>query len=234
MNRRTFLALLARSGAAPGLGPLVSACGGVDLGRYDGIDTTFDGHVTIIGAGAAGLAADFDDTRAAALSRVNMPPGMKAFFRCSRRFYPDLMTDGRLLQTGTFDRLYYDAAFRKDTSDHVLGFFFVADRADTITSLADAEIAESLVADIGVRFGARAADTIEDVVVKNRVAEPWIRGAYSVDIRGDYDRTIRALRRPIDDRMFFVGEVFGGDDQATVHGAMFSGYDTVVDVLTRT
>ena len=54
---------------------------------------------------------------------------------------------------------------------------------------------------------------------------PYTQGAYSWDFDGDRWDIMEALKAPVDKRLFFAGEAMSFDNQATVPGAMQSGYE---------
>jgi len=171
-----------------------------------------------------------DKTRA--IDKVFVPDGLKAFFRFSERFYPDLLVTGSPLQSDSYDRLFYDGAFRKDSPDNVLAFFCVGPVATQYTELgSDEAIAERLLEELDEMFDGQASANLIDVVVQNWSAEPHIQGAYSYSHDGNADDIIAALRAPVDGRVFFAGEATSHDNTATVPGAMQSAYEMVERIL---
>ncbi|MEM1414877.1 MAG: NAD(P)/FAD-dependent oxidoreductase [Myxococcota bacterium] len=177
------------------------------------------------------FAPELSPARADALARVDVPAGLKVFLDFERRFYPDLLLDGGVLRSGSFDKLYYDAAFRKPSERHVLGLFWVSDDAAPMVALDDATIAERTLADLDRIFDGRASRHYRGHVVQNWSADPFVRGAYSTGFDGDQGRLVDTLRAPIDGRVFFAGEALTIAHQSTVHGAMLSAYETVERIL---
>jgi monoamine oxidase len=168
--------------------------------------------------------------QAEAVHSVWVPPGIKVFTEFDRRFYPDLVLNGPALEDASSDKLYYNAAFRKDSSRHVMGHFWVADEAARLTDLGDDEaIVGAMLDDLDRIFGGQASRYHRASVVQNWSAAPFIRGAYSSDFSLSQDVMIDTLDG-VDPRLTFAGEAFA-DDSATVHGAMRSGYDAVVQIL---
>lgn len=85
--------------------------------------------------------------------------------------------------------------------------------------------------DLDSIFDGRASRFVTDSVVKNWSADPYIRGAYSIDFDGSRSAIVNAIRTPVDGRVFFSGEALSLSAQATVHGAMLSAYEAVEDLL---
>lgn len=64
-------------------------------------------------------------------------------------------------------------------------------------------------------------------------SDPWTRGAYSYLPVGATPGHRRALRAPVDDRLFLAGEATDGDNPSTVHGALASGLRAAAQVRER-
>lgn len=168
---------------------------------------------------------------AEALQDIDVPEGLKVFVRFARNFYPDLLIDGPALDSASYDKLYYNAAFRKQTSHNVMGLFWVAHEARAFTELDNTTMIGRVIDELDQRFSGNASRHYVDHRIQNWSAEPFIRGAYSVDFRGDQERVVATLKRPVADRLFFAGEALHIAEQSTVHGAMLSAYDAVERLL---
>lgn len=159
-----------------------------------------------------------------ALNNVHIPPGIKVFIEFSERFYPDILIMGSLSEYLSGDpKLYYDAAFKKDTNRHVLALFWVADEASEFTDLpSDQAIFEAVMAELDAVYNGQASANYVQHVVQNWSAEPYVQGSYSF-IQGDYSDTIEALIAPVDQKLYWAGEAMHNGESSTVHGAGFSG-----------
>ena len=167
----------------------------------------------------------------AALEAIDVPEGLKVFVRFGQNFYPDILIDGPALGSASFRKLYYNAAFRKQTSQHVMGLFWVAHEARAFTELDNATMIGRVIDEMDQRFTGRASRHYLDHRIQNWSAEPFIRGAYSVDFFGDQERIVAELKRPVDNRVYFAGEALHIAEQATVHGAMLTAYSAVERLL---
>lgn len=185
--------------------------------------------IAVLQAGRITITPELDDARWAALDGVWVPHGIKVFSRFSRKFYPDLLLDGGLLNAPT-QKLYYNGAFGKDADTHVLSLFWVDDAAAAFTELeSDEAIVQAKLAELDGYFGGDASRYHEASVVQNWSTEPWALGAYSND---GWDPLHAAFAEPLHDRIHFAGEAFGPDDNvSTVVGAMTSGYAVVEAIL---
>jgi len=169
-----------------------------------------------------------------AMREVIVPDGLKVFVRFTERFYPDVLLVGDPLTAAAQEKVIYDAAFRKGSSQNVLGLFCVGPAASEYTSPADEQaIVERLLMELDEMFDGRASVAYIDHVVQSWSAEPWIQGSYTSAWTGDDERaTFDALIEPLDGRVFFAGEAHSWDNGATVPGAMESAYAVTERILT--
>ncbi len=170
----------------------------------------------------------------AAIDSVTVPGGIKVFIEFSERFYPDLTIVGGVLESASFERLYYDAAFRKPSERNVLGLFCVGDHAPEYTEFqTDAELIAFILDELDAAFDGRASASYLRHVAQNWSREPYIQGAYSHAFTGDEATTKATLAAAIDDKLFFSGEALSVDNGSTVPGAMETAYAAVEAMLTR-
>jgi monoamine oxidase len=172
------------------------------------------------------------DRKRDAIDAVGIPNGIKVFLRFSENFYPDITLVGPLTGPGALEKIYYNAAFGKQSDDNVLALFWVSDDASELTDLEDDDsIVTAVLKDLDDIFDGQATPAFQDAVVQNWSAEPHIRGAYSYSYRGKYKTIVDALQESVNDRLYFAGEALSRDNSATVPGAMQSAYDAVRELL---
>lgn len=165
--------------------------------------------------------------KVAALDQVYFPDGIKVFIEFSERFYPDMTNMGGLISGG--DTIYYDAAFKKDSNKNILALFSVSDTTSVYTDLeSDDAVISKVLGELDEIFDGKASETYIKHVVQNWSKEPYIRGSYSH--YEDYS-AVDVLQRPLDNKVYFAGEAFGGDSQSTVHGAGETAYQVLEEIL---
>lgn len=173
--------------------------------------------------GALRLTGTFRAPRLDHLQDVQFGNGLKVFCTFRERFYPDMLLFGPRL-SGLSDswnqKMYYDAAFNRPTSDHILGLFMVSDTSLPRAELSDEALIQSVLQELGTIFGEIVVDTFIDARSQNWSATPFIGGSYSMENLSDWE--IEEILAPIEGRVFFAGEALGGVAQSTVHGAAFS------------
>ena len=169
-----------------------------------------------------------------ALGKVDMPSGLKVFLEFSERFYPDMILDGGLLEQQDIygEKALYDAAFRKDSNQNIFGLFAVGDPAKEYTDQGDNDaIVAYLIDELDQMFDGKASRFYQKHVIQNWLAEPYILGSYSHYEDNNREQTMRDLRQPLENKVYFAGEAYHDDWQSTVHGAGLSAYDAVREIL---
>ncbi|MEM9969332.1 MAG: NAD(P)/FAD-dependent oxidoreductase [Pseudomonadota bacterium] len=167
-----------------------------------------------------------------ALKRVPFGSGFKVFLTFKERFYPDILTEGTrrdAMQDAWSSKLYYDAAFGKPTRDNILGLFTVSEGPLLRAGMNKAALTRSILAELSDVFGNVVADSFIESVVQNWSQEPFVNGSYSMSDASN--QHLSDLLRPIEGRIFFAGELLGGDNRSTVHGAAFSAMKAVAESL---
>lgn len=166
-----------------------------------------------------------------AIDSVSVWSGCKAFIEFSEKFYPALI-GFEVTPASAGQKLYYDAAYGQNTSQHILGLFAVGSAADTYVSLADDDLIQHMLAELDVLFDGQASASYVKHIFQNWNAEPYAQGAYVID---DEDwRTVRALGQSVDQRVFFAGDAYTeGEDWSSVHTAVRSARRAVEEILIK-
>ena len=193
--------------------------------EYTGDKVVMTVPIAVLKAGAIDFTPPLPADRVEAFEDVDVPPILKAFIEFSEDFYPDLTIDGSITDT---DKLFYDAAFRKDTDRNVLGLFVIGDKATAYTELATEEqVVSRVLGELDTIFGDRATPAYLGSVVQDWTKEPHIMGSYS---HWERESSRELLAQPLGANLFFAGEALA-EEWSTVHGASLSGWDAVRALL---
>ncbi|MCE7997010.1 MAG: FAD-dependent oxidoreductase [Roseivirga sp.] len=188
--------------------------------------------LTILKQNSINFNPPLPDRKINALNEIEMPDGIKVFMEFSERFYPDLTYDGGLsaiLNETDGEKIYYDAAFGKDTNKNILGLFTVGKPASQYTDIAtDAELIQYILNELDQMFDGKATPNYVKHVTQNWTNEPYIGGSYT---HGDNSSASPVLKEPIDGKIYFAGETYAPEDYATVHGAAQSAFVAVEEIL---
>lgn len=172
-------------------------------------------------------------TKTDAINAVEFPDGIKIFVAFEEQFYPDMVYVGGLSDIlASNDKTIYDAAFRKDAEQPVLGLFTAGETATPYTSLgSDEAIINYYMDELDTIFDGQASRYYQRHVVQNWSAEPFIQGSYSFHGSGYLD-TISTLLEPLEQKVYFAGEAMNEDgNTSTVHGAGESSFQVVKRML---
>jgi monoamine oxidase len=166
-----------------------------------------------------------------ALDEAYVPAGIKVFIEFSERFYPDITLVSRLLSVGDNEKIFYDAAFKKDSERHILGLFTIGSHAETYTNMqSEEDIIKHVLGELDEMFEGKASETYMKHVIQNWSAEPYIQGSYTF-FESNYGSNMEALSRSLDNKVFFAGEAHSDYASATVHGAGLSGKSVAEEIL---
>lgn len=169
------------------------------------------------------------EAKLAAIDTIDVAPGLKVFMEFEERFYPDLVSRDGVGQ----NRLYYDAAFGKDSDRNVLALFWVEHPATELTDLDDDAILAAVLADLDDLFDGAASAGFVQGVVQNWTGKEWTRGAYTWGPDDGLEDLVATIREPVDDRLWFAGETLATEATSTVQGAMESAYTAARGILER-
>lgn len=161
-----------------------------------------------------------------AFAKFGMGPGMKVFLKFSSKFYADV------LYGGTICGAYVDDTVGKSTSDNVLLAFIMGDQAAYLHSLgSDTAITNALLQELDGMYNGQATASFIASTVFDYTAKPFIKGAYGFStIQMGNAREIAA--QAVNKRLYFAGEAMNTNGHhQTVHGAVESGYNAVVNFI---
>lgn len=182
---------------------------------------------SVLKSGMIDFTPSLPSSKTEALDRAYMPDGIKVFIEFSEKFYPDLTSIGGLLGDNAQERIFYDAMFRKDVSNHVLALFNVGESAGEYTNLAtENEIINTILEELDEIFDGKATETYQKHIIQNWSKEPYVLGSYTY-YTSDDEANVEALAASIDDKVYFAGEATVYESGATVHGAAESAYETI-------
>lgn len=164
------------------------------------------------------------------IDEIYVPPGLKVFIEFSERFYPDLISVSSIAGVNGAEKTYYNAAFKKDSNKNILALFQVGKEASELTDLTNDEIIASVLAELDEMFDGKASSTYVNHVVQNWVSEPHIQGAYTFLELSQYEGTSE-ISRGLNNKVYFAGEAYHQQANATVHGAAFTGRDIAKTII---
>ncbi|MEO1520276.1 MAG: NAD(P)/FAD-dependent oxidoreductase [Cyanobacteria bacterium J06633_2] len=165
-----------------------------------------------------------------AIDTVRVWDGCKAFIEFSQKFYTAAVAFEIIPETAG-QKLYYDASYGQDTTQHVLGLFAVGTGTRPYVELNDDDLIEYMLNELDELFDGQASPNYVKHIFQNWNAEPYANGAYVVD--HENWRRVRTLGKSVDNRLFFAGTAYTeGKDWSSVHTAARSARRAVEEILT--
>ena len=161
------------------------------------------------------------------IDAISFKPGFKLLMKFSEKFYPDVVnlteTDG--------DVTYYDVAYKKEAKSHILGALVLGNYSKEYYRLSsNDEIVSSILKELDIIFQGKASK----FYTGNYILENWGQHEYTlgtwVNAATEENLNLKVLNEPLQDKVYFAGEVYDRHRQLGVPGALLSGY-TSVDLL---
>lgn len=160
-----------------------------------------------------------------AIEEVEFHQGFKLFLKFSHSFYPDaILCEG--------EKSYWDVAFGKGAQDHVLGLLAKGDAAEAYYRLGSQKaVVESVLAELDLMFEGAASEAYTgDTLFLDWGHEDYILGTWVEGFRLSKS-AIKRLNEPLEEKVYFAGEVYDPYRQLGVPGAILSGFDAVDRLL---
>ena len=187
--------------------------------------------VKMLQNGAITFSPELPSDKQDAINSANVWDGCKAFIEFSEKFYPALVAF-EITPATAGQKLYYDASYGQDTTQHILGLFAVGTGTRPYVELSYNELIEYMLNELDELFDGQASPNYVKHIFQNWNAEPYANGAYVID--DENWEVVRKLGESVDDRLFFAGDAYtDGEDWSSVHTAARSARRAVDEILSR-
>ena len=164
-----------------------------------------------------------------ALKTVFTPEGIKVFIEFSEKFYPDIVSAS--VVDDHEEKIFYNAAFKKDSSRHILGLFTIGAPAAVYTNMSsEADIIQQILAELDAMFEGKASASYLNHIIQNWSAEEFIQGSYT-HFSSNEEETMAIISDPLDNKVFFAGEALSPYSSATVQGAALSAKSVAEKII---
>jgi len=164
-----------------------------------------------------------------AIESITFHPGFKVAMKFSEKFYPDAIT----CKVGNGEKGFYDIAFKKDVQTNVLGFLCTGNETQKYYNLkSEQEIISSLLEELDEMFDGKASTFYSgEYILENWGQHKFTQGAWTQAIQ-EKKSTLKAINQPLDNKVYFAGEIYDPYQQMGVPGAILSGYYSIDKLLT--
>ncbi|WP_299548051.1 NAD(P)/FAD-dependent oxidoreductase [Seonamhaeicola sp.] len=190
--------------------------------------------IKILQEGSIQFMPQLPNDKIRAINNITMVDGIKVFMEFKNRFYHDMIIVGRESEVFTKGyKIFYDAAFKKDSTRNILGLFAVDSRAAPYINLSEQEIIDTVLTELDDIFEGQASLNYTKHLIQNWSKEPFIKGAYSLHFNGFRGAIMRKVAEPLNNKIFFAGEALSKNNQAQVHGACETAFKAIEVMLKR-
>jgi monoamine oxidase len=165
-----------------------------------------------------------------AIETITFHPGFKVAMKFSEKFYPDAI----VCKVDNGDKGFHDISFKKDVQTNVLGFLCTGDGAQKYYDLnSEEEIISSLLEELDQMFDGKASATYSgEYILENWGQYEFTQGTWTQAIQ-EKKSTLKVLNLPLDNKVYFAGEINDTYQQMGVPGAILSGYYVIDKLLTN-
>lgn len=163
-----------------------------------------------------------------AIDKVTVWDGCKAFIEFKETFYPTFIGFD-ITPESAGQKLYYDASYGQNTTQHILGLFAVGTGTLPYVNLSDSDLIEYILNELDAIFNGKASANYIKHTFQNWNEEPYANGAYVTD-QEDW-RLLRTLGKSVDNKLYFAGDAYtDGQDWSSVHAAARSAIRAVGEI----
>ena len=164
-----------------------------------------------------------------AIESITFHPGFKVAMKFSEKFYPDAIT----CKVKNGEKGFYDIAFKKNVQTNVLGFLCTGNETQKYYNLkSEQEIISSLLEELDEMFDGEASTFYSgEYILENWGQHEFIQGTWTQAIH-EKRSYLKIVNQPLDNKVYFAGEIYDTYQQMGVPGAVLSGYYTIDKLLT--
>ena len=164
-----------------------------------------------------------------AIQSITFEPGFKAALKFSEKFYPDAIN----CKVKNGEKVFYDIAFKKNAKTNILGFLCKGDETEKYYALkSEQEIINQLLKELDDMYDGKASQTyMNEYLLENWGQYQFTQGTWTQAFQ-EKKSTLKVLNQPLDNKVYFAGEINDTYKQMGVPGAILSGYYTADKLLT--
>ncbi|TYA70001.1 flavin monoamine oxidase family protein [Seonamhaeicola marinus] len=173
--------------------------------------------VKMLQNGAITFTPELPNDKVNAINNVTVWDGCKAFIEFKEKFYPTFIGYD-IMPESAGQKLYYDASYGQNTTQHILGLFAVGTGTLPYVNLLDTDLIDFILNELDAIFNGKASANYVKHTFQNWNKEPYANGAYIND--EENWKLIRTLGTSVNGKLFFAGDAYtNGEDWSSVHAA---------------
>lgn len=164
-----------------------------------------------------------------AIESITFNSGFKIALKFSEKFYPDAIE----CKVKSGEKVFYDIAFGKNAETNVLGFLCTGDETENYYALnSEQDIINQLIKELDEMFDGKASKTyMNEYLLENWGQCEFTQGTWTQAML-EQKSNLETLRLPLENKVYFAGEIYDVYQQMGVPGAILSGYYSIDKLLT--
>jgi len=164
-----------------------------------------------------------------AIESITFNSGFKIALKFSEKFYPDAIE----CKVKNGEKVFYDIAFGKNAETNVLGFLCTGDETENYYALnSEQDIINQLIKELDEMFDGKASKTyMNEYLLENWGQFEFTQGTWTQAML-EKKSILETLRLPLNNNVYFAGEIYDVYQQMGVPGAILSGYYSIDKLLT--
>ena len=172
---------------------------------------------------------EMSDEKKRAIESISFPTGFKVAMKFSDKFYPDAIN----CKVKSGEKVFYDIAFKKNARSNVLGFLCTGAEAQKYDSLnSEEKVISSLLQELDRMYDGKASLLFTgEYHIENWGHHEFTQGTWTQAFQ-EKKSHLKLLNQPLENKVYFAGEINDPYKQMGVPGAILSGYYSIDQLLT--
>ena len=164
-----------------------------------------------------------------AIEEITFYSGIKVVMKFSEKFYPDAIN----CEVDNGEKVFYDIAFGQETQKNILGFLCTGDETQKYYDLnSNDEIISSLIDELDLMLDGKASSSYSgEYILENWGQYEFTLGTWTQAFQ-EKKSNLKILNQPLNNKIYFAGEINDPYKQMGVPGAILSGYYSIDKLLT--
>ena len=164
-----------------------------------------------------------------AIEEITFYSGIKVVMKFSEKFYPDAIN----CEVDNGEKVFYDIAFGQETQNNILGFLWTGDETQKYYDLnSNDEIISSLIDELDLMLDGKASSSYSgEYILENWGQYEFTLGTWTQAFQ-EKKSNLKILNQPLNNKIYFAGEINDPYKQMGVPGAILSGYYSIDKLLT--
>ena len=164
-----------------------------------------------------------------AIEEITFYSGIKVVMKFSEKFYPDAIN----CEVDNGEKVFYDIAFGQETQNNILGFLCTGDETQKYYDLnSNDEIISSLIDELDLMLDGKASSSYSgEYILENWGQYEFTLGTWTQAFQ-EKKSNLKILNQPLNNKIYFAGEINDPYKQMGVPGAILSGYYSIDKLLT--